>query len=171
MSERTDAIRAALAAIDTAIAQAEAALRTADPDRTTSLTAMLVELRAQRTQLQFALINEEAAAVVVAPVAPPPAGMAGIAAAAAAPRAAAAAPLSGTDKSRLKKLRGELTGAATDQAVADVALKFATLVRDLSNTVLLVGTNVQLPRRKPIARKRAIGNNPTRPKRKTKPGR
>lgn len=64
--EQIAAIKTALAALDTAIAQTEAALRTAsDPDDIRSLNARLVDLRSERSRLQAQLDELEAAGTEV----------------------------------------------------------------------------------------------------------
>jgi predicted nucleic acid-binding Zn-ribbon protein len=64
--EQIVAIKAALAALNSAIAQTEAALRTAaNPDDVRSLNARLVDLRSERSRLQDQLDNLEAAGVKV----------------------------------------------------------------------------------------------------------
>jgi hypothetical protein len=169
-TEEIAATKAALVAIDTAIAQAEDSLRTADPDRTASLTSMLVDLRAERTRLQFALINADSAAAVVAPVAAVMAMPVGMAGGAARKTARKPAPRSAASKAALKSLHTRLKAAAADQKVADAALAFGKQVRDLARA-LMVSDNPTKPKRRrtgAVARvDRAIGDNPTRPKRKT----
>jgi hypothetical protein len=64
--EQIDAIRAGLAALDTAIGQTDSALRMAsDPDDIRSLTSTLVDLRSERSRLQAQLDNLEAASIEV----------------------------------------------------------------------------------------------------------
>lgn len=64
--QQIEAIKTGLAALDSAIAQTEAALRTAsNPDDLRSLTSALVDLRSERTRLQAQLDNLEAASVEV----------------------------------------------------------------------------------------------------------
>jgi predicted nucleic acid-binding Zn-ribbon protein len=66
IQEQIAAIKAALAALDSAIAQTEAALQTAsNPDDVRSLNATLVDLRSERSRLQDQLDNLEAANVAV----------------------------------------------------------------------------------------------------------
>lgn len=62
--QQITAIKNALAAIDTSIAQTEAALRTAsNPDDIRSLTSTLVDLRSERSRLQAQLDNLESAQI------------------------------------------------------------------------------------------------------------
>ena len=69
IEQQIAAIKAAIAALDSAIVQTEAALLTAPAGDKPSLRAGLVDLRAKRTALQFQLDHLEAAAVVVPPLA------------------------------------------------------------------------------------------------------
>ncbi len=167
-SQQISAIKAGLAVIDTAIAQAEGALPTADPDRAASLTATLVELRAERTRLQFELINAESAGVTAAPAGATEAmampGGTRLSVASKAPKkgakkgpqtagrkAAKTGPRPGVSAAataNMKKLHARLKAAASDQTIANAALKFATQVRDLVKTLRLVGDDPTKPKRK-----------------------
>jgi hypothetical protein len=67
MNEQIEAIKAGLAALDTAISQTQAALATAtNIEDTRALTSRLVDLRSERSRLQVMLNNLEAADVEVA---------------------------------------------------------------------------------------------------------
>src|SRR5438270_4005483 len=67
MKEQIEAIKAGLAALDTAISQTQAALATAtNIEDTRALTVRLVDLRSERSRLQTMLNNLEAAGVEVA---------------------------------------------------------------------------------------------------------
>lgn len=137
------AIRAALAAIDTAIAQTEAALtRASTQDDILSLTSALVDLRAERARLQFQLANLEAAVVEVQPL------------------GAAASP------AEMTKLEKKLTAAVTDRTVVVAALKFATDVTKDAKTVRMIGENPDRPKLPP---RRTVGDRSDLPK-LSKPG-
>jgi len=67
MKDQIDAIKAGLAALDTAISQTQAALAAATRiDDIRALTSRLVDLRSERSRLQTMLNNLEAAGVEVA---------------------------------------------------------------------------------------------------------
>jgi chromosome segregation ATPase len=69
--QRIDALRKALASLDTAIAQTRAALRTsADPDEIQRLTSQLADLQAERQSVQFQLSNLEMATGEIADISP-----------------------------------------------------------------------------------------------------
>jgi hypothetical protein len=124
--EQVDAIKAGLAALDSAIAQTDAALRTAsNPDDVRSLTSTLVDLRSERSRLQTQLDNLEAALVEVAPPA----------------RANAIAPL-----------QERLTASLTDRTVVAATLTLAKSVHEQARELRSIGDE---PRPKPRARKKA----------------
>jgi hypothetical protein len=117
VDEQIAAIRAALAAIETAIAQTEAALRmAATPDDVMGLTAALVDLRAERARLQFQLANLDAAAVTVAPL--------------------GAAP-----SAKVQTLEKQLNAAVIDRSVVEATLKHATGVVRLAKNVRMIGND------------------------------
>jgi hypothetical protein len=121
------AIKAGLAALDSAIAQAEAALRTAStPDDIRSLTSTLVDLRSERSRLQAQLDNLEASSVEVQAL--------GINASA--PKVAAKSAVS---KQEMKALHKQLSGAVTDRSVVDATLKFATGVKQAARRLRSIG--------------------------------
>ena len=121
------AIKAGLAALDSAIAQTEAALRTAStPDDIRSLTSTLVDLRSERSRLQAQLDNLEASSVEVQPL--------GIGASA--PKIATK---SAASKQEVKALHKQLTGAVTDRSVVDATLKFATGVKHAARRLRSIG--------------------------------
>lgn len=133
------AIRAALAAIDTAIAQTEAALRRAStPDDILGLTSALVDLRAERARLQFQLANLEAASVEVQPLG------------------------ATTKAAEITKLEKKLTAAVTDRAVVVAALKFATDVTKDAKTVRMIGDTTDRPKLPP--KRLNVGDFSDRPK-------
>lgn len=68
--ERIATLRKALAAIERAIAQTQAALRTANPDDTLRLTSQLADLEAERQGLGFELDNLQMAAGEIAAISP-----------------------------------------------------------------------------------------------------
>lgn len=122
------AIKIGLAAIDSAIVQTEAALRTAsNPDDIRSLTSTLVDLRSERSRLQAQLDDLEAAIVEVQPVAGAPAAL-----------ASRAAKGSAT-KADLKVLHKQLDAAITDRSVVDATLKFATGVKERAKRLRMMG--------------------------------
>src|SRR5205085_1262874 len=94
--------------------------------------------------------------VVVSPVAAPmalPADMIGIAAdvGVRTKGTPGAAPKGSASKAQVKALRDQLTAAVTDKAMVDATLKFATQVRDLAQTLRMVGDDTTDPaRRRPI---------------------
>jgi hypothetical protein len=121
IEEQIAAIRAALAAIETAIAQTEAALRmAATPDDVMGLTAALVDLRSERTRLQFQLANLEAAAVVAAPV-----------------RSAPSATVQALEK--------KLNAAVIDRSVVQATLAHAIGVAKLAKNVRMIGDEKTAP--------------------------
>ena len=67
--EQIAALRRELASVETSLAKTETALLTATPEDRMALSAVLIDLRAERTRLQFQLANLEAASVVVGAVA------------------------------------------------------------------------------------------------------
>jgi hypothetical protein len=124
--ERIDAIKTGLAALDTAIAQTESALRAAsNPDDIRSLTATLVGLRSERSRLQAQLDELEASAVDVA-----------------APGATAAA---------ISASLESLDAAITDRSVVKATIEFANRVHDDAKTLRMSGDDPTRPRLKPGA--------------------
>jgi hypothetical protein len=124
-------IKNALAAIDTSIAQTEAALRTAsNPDDIRSLTSALVDLRSERSRLQAQLDNLESALSTSSPIAG-----ATLAVPSGTPRAASPA------KSDLKLLHKQLGDAITDRSVVDATLKVATGVVKNAKRLRMLGDN------------------------------
>ncbi len=106
-NDQIQAIKAGLAALDTAISQTESALRAATtPDDTRSLTSTLVDLRSERSRLQTQLDNLEAADVEV--------GM-----------AAAASPKRTVSKQALKAVHKQLHGALEDRSMVSATLGFS----------------------------------------------
>jgi hypothetical protein len=135
MDQQIAAVKAALAAIESAIAQTEGALHTAStPQDVFALTAALVDLRAERARLQLQLANLEAAAVVVEPL--------GGAAAIGAPARASRGIAPGR-KAQMKTLEKQLTTAVTDRSVAVATLAFATDVIDKARSVRMIGDDVE----------------------------
>jgi chaperonin cofactor prefoldin len=67
---RIDTLRKALAAINRAIAQTQAALRTANSDDTLRLTSQLADLQAERQRLGFELDDLQMAAGEIADISP-----------------------------------------------------------------------------------------------------
>jgi hypothetical protein len=134
------AVRTALAAVETAIGQTETALQTATPRDRLSLTAVLVDLRAERAKLKFQLANLEAAAVAVQPVGV----MAAVTRGARRGRASAVA----SD-------RADESGAATT-APADRRAVLATLrfAKDVTRLAKSVGASME----QPVPTKRAKGS-------------
>jgi len=112
------AIKTGLAAIDSAIAQTESALRSAStPEDLRSLTSTLVDLRSERSRLQAQLDTLEASQVVV------PALGAGQ------PGATSASSRTGSvNKSQLASLHRELGDSITDRSVVNATLKSAQSV-------------------------------------------
>ena len=117
--QQIDAIKIGLAALDTAIAQTEAALRTSTiPDDTRSLTSTLVDLRSERSRLQAQLDNLEAANVEVQAPA----------------RAAAIAPL-----------QKSLDAALVNRSVVKATLAFAKSVHGQAKQLRSIGDNPTQP--------------------------
>jgi len=141
------AVKAALAAIESAIAQTEGALRSAAThDDVLALTSALVDLRAERVRLQFQLANLEAAAVVVQPLADAaPAGAARSMAPRSVRRGAARSRSAARDR-KLKTLEKQLTTAVTDRTVVVATLNFATDVTKMAKTLRMIGDDVEGPK-------------------------
>jgi pyruvate/oxaloacetate carboxyltransferase len=110
-SDQIAAIKAGLAALDTAISQTQFALSQATtPEDTRSLTSTLVDLRSERSRLQTQLDNLEAADVQV--------GGPGL------DMAASAAALT-ISKKNLKAVHKQLDGAMDDRSMVSATLGFS----------------------------------------------
>ena len=124
MDQQIAALRVALAATEASIASTQAALNNAIvPQDIAALRSMLVDLKNERTRLQFQLANLEAAAVEVAPAAAPAVG-----ARAAMPLGAAPARRSAASRAKTKAAARELKATLADRTVAEATLKLAEQV-------------------------------------------
>jgi hypothetical protein len=107
------AIKSALAAIDSAISQSEAALRTAsNPDDIRSLTSNLVDLRSERSRLQSQLDNLEASSTEVQAIG---------------------------GSNQMKALGKQLDAAITDRSVVRATLKFSGAVKAQAKRLRILG--------------------------------
>ena len=111
-NDQIKAIKAGLAALDTAISQTEAALRAATtPDDTRSLTSTLVDLRSERSRLQTQLDNLEAANVQVLGLQDE--------------TAAEAVPARAVSKQDLKAVHTQLEAAIEDRSMVAATIGFS----------------------------------------------
>jgi hypothetical protein len=132
IEQRIAAITAALTAIEHAIAQTEAALNLAMTlNDIARLNQELVTLKAKRTQLQFELINLQAAQTGIAPL-----GMA---------PASAPAKLTAAQSKDARAVAKKLTSSTNDRRMVDAALSHSgeVLSQVSSLQLLLSGHNVQ----------------------------
>jgi hypothetical protein len=134
--EQIDAIKAGLAAIETAIARAQAALSEATTvDEVARLNNLIVNLKAKRTELQLQLLNLQSAAVAVA-----------------APRAAQPRAFTAKESIQGRALTRGLNQAAANQKFVAAALKHATGVsRQVDQLGKLLKRAGPAPRKKPTA--------------------
>ncbi len=133
------AIKNALAAIDTSIAQTEAALRSAsNPDDIRSLSSTLVDLRSERSRLQAQLDNLESAQVIT-----PAISAEALAVSSGTPRSVSAA------KSDLKLLHKQLGNAITDRSVVNATLKVARGVVKNAKRLRMLGDGPTVPSLRP----------------------
>lgn len=140
-------VKAALAAIESAIAQTEGALRSAAThDDVLALTSALVDLRAERVRLQFQLANLEAAAVVVQPLADAAPAAARSMAPRSVKRTAARSRAAAARDRKLETLEKQLTTAVTDRTVVVATLNFATDVMKMAKTLRMIGDDVEGPK-------------------------
>lgn len=124
MDQQIAALRVALAATEASIASTQAALNNAIvPQDIAALRSMLVDLKNERTRLQFQLANLEAAAVEVAPAAAPAVG-----ARAVMPLGAASARRSAASRAKTRAATRELKATLADRTVAEATLKLAEQV-------------------------------------------
>jgi len=136
MNEQIAAVRAALAAVEAALAQTEAALKTAaDPQDVMALTSALIDLRAQRSALQFQLANLEAAVVVVQP----------LGTARGASRRQLESAGKDEDAAGMRSLQKELHAAVTDRRVSAATIAFATEVLGKAKAVRSMGGPAEPP--------------------------
>ena len=124
MDQQIAALRAALTATEASIASTQSALNNATvPQDIAALRAMLVDLKNERTRLQFQLANLEAAAVEVSPLAAPASVARGMMPSGAAPGRRSAA-----SRANTRAVARELKATLADRTVVEATLKLAERV-------------------------------------------
>lgn len=133
-----DQIRSALAGVEASITQVTAALPLASNLKDiTDLNNRLVSLKAERTRLQFELVNLEAAQTEVAPLAK------SAGAGTFTPAARPANKLSAEDKKRAKAVAKELDGTVANRDMVTLALGRSQKVLEKVKELRSIGSDTK----------------------------